>query len=314
MLINTPHKKDFGEVANHALHTSWSTIIDIMVHSPDRTLEKRDAKSNYNEKYKKSVRPALAACIASVTQSVEFFLKGRICDISPYLLISSDVKGWPKGSDVKNVDYTEFKTVDAQDLLKIHETMCENSRQLGPKFKDWYLDLRKKRNKIMHTVDKGAEYAPFDILILILECHEYFYGTNKWTIARRLFIKNYALNGLIYNEGDNDGVVNEILLHELSVLFENIKPAQAKRFFCFNKKDRASKCPSCLIPIHKYYSDCKQTDMLINTLQKVDNEDYMKCFVCRDTAKYSGNCNDNECYGETISLSSGECLWCKAFN
>lgn len=324
MVKNIPTNNDFGKVANHLLHKSWNTVIEILLSSPtfylgkvqipDKNSEESPCSSildNDNRAFWSEVGITLSACITSITQAVEFFLKGKICDISPYLLISSEVKGWPKRSDAEDVDYADFKTVDAQDLLKIHDTFCPSESRMGNSFKDWYLQLRKERNKIMHTVDKGAQYDPRQALVLILECHQFFYGERNWANGRRIFLRSDPMTSFFYQldkERQNAAISSKILI-EMYVLFTAITPSQSMRFFNFRKKDRASLCPVCVKGTSYHFSD--EPHSFMKTLQEVKGEGVMSCFICGHKAVYSGPCCTISCIGDTLDFHSKKCLWCE---
>jgi len=322
MVENIPGKKDFGEVANHLLHRAWSSTIEIISHSPDYYTKSKsvpkngtsDGEGNFNfsipkenaSLYWSGVRASLAANIASITQSVEFFLKGRICDVSPYLLLLNDGRAWT-GDDV---DFTSLKTVDAQHLLKIHDSVCEEKKKLGGDFKVWFYELRKERNKIMHTVDTSASYEPYNILCWILECHEFFYGPRKWCKARQLFLQTDAMSDFVFMEDQDEKKANitQKIFDELDLLFGFIEPSKSIRFFNYRKKDRASPCPACIAPaMNHFYSD---HECYLPTLQQVEGGDYLSCFVCEYEAVFNGQCKNEDCNGETLTRSSKICLWC----
>lgn len=344
MILNLPNKNNFYETANHLLNSAWENVILIISESPNYILKTQEvynfyksedhqhlpavvAEKNRQERIKKSAQSFwfdakhnLSPSIAMLTQAVEFYIKGNISDISPYLLISSSPKDWPGKSDKETVDFSDFKTVDAQDLLKIHDTMCSEKKRLGDDFKSWFSCLRKKRNKIMHTVSMDDFYDPVDILIQILQCHEFFFGKHGWIDARMSHIENNVTTGFIHldTEKERYNYIIEEIHNDLVVLFHHIKPQQTLRFFNFCKKERACLCPVCILSVQEIYSDCKQTEHFLKTLQQAPENNHLSCFVCGHKAKYIGVCNDDvdgnperdKCFGETVDLQSGECLWC----
>lgn len=324
MVENIPEKKDFGEVANHLLHRAWSSTIDIISHFPEyyvvNNLNSENQKQPTSpdldlnlpkgsvDAYWSGVRSSLAANVASITQAVEFFLKGRICEVSPYLLLSTDGKGWTG----KNVDFTNFKTVDSQYLFKIHDSVCQQDKKLGEIFSSWYSDIRKERNKIMHTVDVKASYEPYSILCRVLECHKFFYGPRKWCKARRLFLQTDAMTSLVFikDNAEKEGHISQKIYDELELLFDFIEPAKSLDFFNFNKKGRAAHCPYCLIPAIEHFHS--EPDNYLATLQQAEGSDYLTCFVCGHKAVYSGACIDDDCDGKTLEFATKKCLWCES--
>jgi hypothetical protein len=142
----------------------------------------------------------------------------------------------------------------------------------------------------------------------------------RWIDARMSHIENNVTTGFIHldTEKERYNYIIEEIHNDLVVLFHHIKPQQTLSFFNFRKKERACLCPVCILSVQEIYSDCKQTDHFLKTLQQAPENNHLSCFVCGHKAKYIGVCNDevdgdperDECFGETVDLQSGECLWC----
>jgi hypothetical protein len=74
-------------------------------------------------------------------------LNARICEVSPYLLLKrTDIK--PTKADTNTWDFTDFPTIDATELIRIHNTFCSTS--LSKEFQIQYEEIRRNRNKISH--------------------------------------------------------------------------------------------------------------------------------------------------------------------
>jgi hypothetical protein len=56
--------------------------------------------------------------ISLLQQSLEIFLKARIAEVSPFLLISGEPDRWPKRNSAGDVDFSDFRTLDAVQLCK----------------------------------------------------------------------------------------------------------------------------------------------------------------------------------------------------
>ena len=55
----------------------------------------------------------LAMSVNLFHQALDFLLKGRIVEISPYLLICGFSSDWPKGVDKKDILFSELYTLDS---------------------------------------------------------------------------------------------------------------------------------------------------------------------------------------------------------
>jgi hypothetical protein len=89
----------------------------------------------------------LASCAALVHQGAEFLLKARLIDVSPYLLLD-DAGEWPKVAAEVDMDFDEFKTVDARLLVQVHDTVC--AERLPASFQQHFERIRVRRNAATH--------------------------------------------------------------------------------------------------------------------------------------------------------------------
>ena len=107
-----------------------------------------------SDEYWASAQKPLSVALALVQQGTELLLKSRIIEVSPFLIFKGDPSLWPSGCDKQEISFSEFKTIDAQDLIRVHDTVVTS--RLTEEFKNRYENLRRKRNTIMHTVDKNV--------------------------------------------------------------------------------------------------------------------------------------------------------------
>lgn len=96
-------------------------------------------------------------------------MKSRIAEVSPYLLIGRDPKDWPKGVGVRAVPFSEFRTIDAADLLKVHNTFCQPSLDEG--FRVFWEGVRRERNRITHSVTPRS-FDPKSLVTTLLTAAE----------------------------------------------------------------------------------------------------------------------------------------------
>ena len=81
-------------------------------------------------------------------QSLEIFLKSMIAKVSPFLLIGGEPRQWPTPAKTGNVDFSDFRTIDATDLCRVVNTVSDT--KLSNSFVQLYNDIRVRRNKIAH--------------------------------------------------------------------------------------------------------------------------------------------------------------------
>jgi hypothetical protein len=81
------------------------------------TADRESASTDYWFK----AQPALANAFGLIQQAMEMALRGRIASISPFLLISRDPKDWPKTVENGAVPFSDFRTLDAADLIMVHQ-------------------------------------------------------------------------------------------------------------------------------------------------------------------------------------------------
>ncbi|MHA3054685.1 hypothetical protein [Acinetobacter sp. ANC 4633] len=180
MIIDIPAKEDFYASADDMVNEAWKKISNLAhtyyeLDTDNMFYKSSDYSCDYItlglDNYWSHVRPKLISALTLVIQSVEFRLKGLIAEISPYLLLSSSSKNIP------NRSFTQFHSIDAQDLIKVYEMFAD--KDFSPKFKKWYEDIRILRNRFMHTVDKRSDISPELIFKSIIFAHDELNGNNS---------------------------------------------------------------------------------------------------------------------------------------
>ncbi len=194
MIQDIPTKADFDNNGIAFLNLAWKSVMGISFGlpeqpveplGPDATEEQLQESAEEERRWSEAVseywcaaQQELATAVALAQQGTEFLLKGKIASISPFLLISGDPKDWPAGCDKTDTPFADFKTIDAQDLLRAHDTVC--SPPLSDKFKERFEQLRRLRNSVMHTVDRRLQFTTRDCLLAILEMAEALLGSRSW--------------------------------------------------------------------------------------------------------------------------------------
>ena len=262
-------------------------------------------------RYWAAARQTLTTSLSLIQQAVEFFVKGRIVSISPYLLISGMPSSWPKGSNKTDLSFSSFRSIDAHDLIKVHDTVF--GERLSDKFIQFNNQMREQRNKIIHTVDKQIEVHPERLLESVLFVHDYFLGHYKWLDSRKDYSYNQPSNAPrhIRLEGLNEPYLLLDLLSDLEIVVNNLTPKIVKDYFGFNKKSHALHCPKCYEKLSRI--DFFEHELLEDTFssyRKIDMNEY-KCVVCDYHGELaSTKCAEDYCESSYVDLESGLCLGC----
>jgi hypothetical protein len=312
MLTNIPDADDFKTSAENLLNSAWNSLIKLLENH--KTFEQIESEKDAIATYWLYAKPELTAAAAMVQHAVEFYLKSKIISISPYLLISIDARSLPKNSETQNLNYSEFRTLDAQDLLKIHNSF--SPERLPIEFKSWFGEMRSMRNKIMHTVDKTISVEPTELAILILKCHEALVGANFWIASRTSYLDRSPEYGVrIGDENENHPYILLAIHRELSLVINELKPSDSKKYFKYNKKLQSERCPRCYnIFTQCEFFDCKWTDDFVFTLQpKSDASMEMHCIVCDYTTLISES-KCEECHNLSMDKLTSQCTWCAINN
>lgn len=313
MLTDIPDSSDFYTSAENLINGAWNSLTKLLQNH--EVFEDLGSEQEAISQYWLYAKPELTSALAMVQHAVEFYLKAKILSVSPYLLISLDPRSLPSKSDISDISFSEFRTLDAQDLLKIHNTF--SSERLTDDFKQWFNGMRSMRNKIMHTVDKTLSVEPASLARSILECHEYLVGKNCWIQSRTSYLNRSPEHGVgigIERENENDSYIHMAIHRELSLVINRLNPADTKRFFKYSKRLLAAPCSAC----YKIFSRCeffddKWTDTFVQTLQEKSNFDgEMECFVCGYVTETS-EIQCKECGGFIVDKSTQECSQCAIF-
>ncbi len=206
MITDIPTKTDFYTMADHMVNEAWEKIADLAYDYRDINLWNSYCKTSefYTESDIKNLehywlfaRPKLITSFNLILQSIEFRLKGLIVEISPYLLITNATRNTPKPDSEGNISFSDFHTLDAQDLIKVYNTFA--SKSLPDDFITWFNSMRILRNRFMHTVDKKTDIMPELIFTSVVRAHNYLNTESAHWICKRT--ARAVLTGMCYSAG-----------------------------------------------------------------------------------------------------------------
>lgn len=286
MILDIPSKEDFYVTADHMVNEAWEKVTNLAfdyVYFSDYSESSAEEEENFY-KYWNFARPKLISAFTLVLQSVEFRLKGLIAEISPYLLITNTAKNLPKTDEIGDISYSQFHTIDAQDLIKVYETF--SNKKLSKSFSQWFQEIRILRNKFMHTVDKSSDITPELIFKCIVIAHKELNPDAPHWIQHRYNYKALHSNGGHSISNDIAGEVFEMLQthYELSGAISASSAQVVKEYFDFDKEKESFYCKKCLsVMIKSEDFDSKHIDYCFGTVQYKRKLNKYLCIFCLDT-------------------------------
>ena len=302
MITEIPSANDFEAVGVQLLNVAWdtaATLIGDLVEAEYFEIDTDEVK----EAYWGASRINLSAALAIAQQGSEFFLKARIARISPYLLLGMPPKDWPKGSASKPTPFSDFRTIDAQDLIKVHDSVY--SQSLSDEFILLFEQLRRKRNSIMHSVDRRLSIHASELLVTVLSINDHLGSEKNWAKVRYQYLRESPLSQM-----HSQDYADHRIVWEFSIVRDLLKPAELKRYFLFDKKQRTYMCPNCAYGLARD-SDLEPKTALLKP--NTSRSTTIWCFVCGESQNVERTeCSEEACKGNVVSEELGRCLTCGA--
>jgi hypothetical protein len=123
VIINVPTAEDYARTGLDLLNLAWRQVDDLnaklQLFDRDNPRETEEENQERHRQIWDASDRQIANAVVIAQQATEFLLKGRIASVSPYFLISNDLKDWPKPDTSNTIEFSRFKTVDAVQLTKI---------------------------------------------------------------------------------------------------------------------------------------------------------------------------------------------------
>lgn len=297
MIKDVPSREDFDNVGSALLNQAWQDLVGLQL----AVVEASDWADDLDlAEYWRSATTKLATTLALAHQAAEFFLKGRIVEVSPYLLVANSPKDWPKEDEAGDTSFSKFRTVDAQDLPRLHDRVA--SHKMSPSFLVLLEKLRASRNAIMHTVAKDLEVKVAELVRSILEIHRNLVG-GDWVSFRR-----HALHGAGTTHLYSSDWVDPQLVREFLVAKEMLTNAEIESYFKIPAKARHYLCPYCTwSTMIDSSEEVRSAALQPNTPES----SLVHCPLCRkEHAVLRSDCGVDGCLGNVISEEWEKCLTC----
>jgi hypothetical protein len=302
MITEIPTASEFQAAGLNQLYLAWQIAMQAMQDyeavQDYVALDEADQESASTEYWTKS-QPALANAFGLVQQAMEMALKGRIASVSPFLLISRDPKDWPKGDDTGAVPFSEFRTLDAADLVKVHNTV--SAVPLDKHFRAFWDEVRRDRNTIMHSVSPKS-FDPTTLVRTLMTAAHALFADVRWP-QRLLDMEaegKYAAYGL-------DDSTQNIVMRQVDIAVRHLTPAENRRFFGYDVKRHSYICPNCYYRANRDAED--SWPALAQFPSKSAGERALHCVVCDETVEVERiACTNPDCQGDVIY--DGICFTC----
>lgn len=267
-------------------------------------MEKWDEDGAVSGEFWIAAQIPLSNAFVLVQQGIEFLLKARIVQVSPYLLLANNSREWPANCHEKDIPFSSFRTVDAQDLRKIHDTVC--SQRLSHLFSKRIEELRRTRNVLMHSVGRNMRLIPTDIWKWILEVSSNLIGEHVWFSIRRQYLEQKP-SSVAYSAAGAAG----LLAWEALKLLNILSPKEKRQHLGVYPKRRWYGCINCS---GAYRETINPDSPKVKTCQLTTREPKgttIFCFVCGDQfTVVRRKCPDDSCPGDVVDPIDGLCLTC----
>ena len=300
MISNIPSAQDFYDSGKELLGFAWDTVAELLLNLDE--VDFGVDKEEVSDAYWDSAKRRLSTALSITQQGVEFALKGKIADVSPFLLISDHPSKWPSPYEGAPLNFSQFRTIDAQDLARVHDTF--SSVPLPPDFIVRFVSLSEKRNTIMHSVDKSLNVPVLEVIDSILFMHKKFFPTETWGQVRYQHLlrsPDIFLGSIEY--------VQNIVCREMALIVDLLKPTKVKAYMGIDKKQRRYFCPNCYSEANHDAGDFEYKLAVLSPKGKDSKRVY--CPICN--VKYNvarEDCKQESCPGNVISTEYKICLTC----
>ena len=322
MITNIPRPIDFHLAGLSYLNIAWENINELCDNIDDFgkkilnwdkfKLDEYVDKSEIGEiknLHWEDLQRNLSLALSLIENSVELILKGRISEISPYLLIIDLPHRWPAKCDVSDISFSEFKTIDASELFRMHNTVY--GEKLPQIFCTHFERLRARRNKIIHTVDKALRLSIRDVFLDILESYHFLIKDGSWLQCRFNYLEDKPESRLLAGEGYSTNI--SVYLEMLNAM-NFLKPKEIERYFGLSKARRYI-CPTC---DNDVFRDIEILPKSAQLEPNLPSSNIIKCVICGEKSKImrikcrSADCPSNVIYFDKhnnnhLCLVCGEC-------
>jgi hypothetical protein len=311
VITNIPTAEDLNDVALRLHFSAWKALLSIRPDFEAAYPSDEDPTSagwaDEWTAYLDACQNELQSVCTVIAQSNELALKAKICDVSPFLLLIGNEQRFSRSSP-RNVDFSDFRTIDAVDLPGAVNTICDPP--LSDKFIQNYNDIRSLRNKITHL---GQVKAPFDpdemIKLLVVQYTELWKG-RAWLHDRVLFASDTRLAFFYDHKYMSEHME---VMQEWPTVVAKLSSGQFKTLFGCAKNKRRYLCFECMYEAKTKFADLDVSGCGTTFLDETGT--HLHCIMClKDYKVKRGKCRQHDCRGTVIGDNAddyiGQCHTC----
>lgn len=299
MITDIPDKEDFLQSGLSMLNLAWDAVARLFIDLDYADLDAEGEEELTKKAYWKAAQHPISVALALAQQGIELLLKGRIAEVSPFLLLTGP-RDWPSGCNDKDTPFADFRTIEAHELIRIHDAVVRE--RLSGSFKSQFENIRRLRNTVFHSVDKRLRPTAEDVLRVVLEAVHCLYEPRSWIRLRRDYLERTP-NSIAYSSPGSELILITEALHAISIL----KPFETKKYLGFRKNRRRYICYTCAL-------NCSDADLepKIAVLDpNSPDSTTLYCFVCdKHYAVVREKCTNAGCQGNVIDAEDRICLSC----
>lgn len=300
VITDIPNPEDYDNSASGLLNTAWETGVNFLIMLEDSRFEEWGGKEDLLDFWKAS-QIRLENAFSMIQQAQEMALKGRICTVSPYLLISNDFRDWPKQTQREDTPFFEFRSPNAADLIRLHNSVSPD--RLQDSFTTLYNDVRRKRNVIQHHGSLRETLQTADILRLVLDSYSHLFPDHPWAIVRRNYVKN-SPSGVLFGFE----TIFDILQRELNVVIEHLSQKEVGDHYWCNKRRKWYLCPNCMEEM-KVHNNVLSAQLSPNTPESIK----VFCPVCWEHSSVIRKRTKCHSCKSNVFDDNDTCLHCGAY-
>ena len=299
MIVNIPTAEELDDTALRLHFAAWDWVVRIKTEF-DKTFDPAEGRDYWREEwadYLAASQSDLQSVCVLVQQSNELALKARICSVSPYLLL---IRSDPKFSSIpRDVDFAEYRTLDAVDLPAAVNTIC--SERLSDEYIQNYDKIRKIRNKITHLGRAGELFQPDEFIRILMGQYVELWKDRQWLAAR---IHCASAGRMSFFEDDRYGTSHSVVLEGLKEDIDLMTGSEFQAVFGHEKSKRRYLCHACIADATTKFFE---PDTRISRTAYLDREGTsLSCAMCgMETHVRRVRCMALDCPGDVIA-SEGE--------
>jgi hypothetical protein len=298
MILNQPTKQDFENVSKQCLTQAFNIVYEI-----DKDLIY--VEDVPNEDVWEYHLGDLSTSLILVYQAIEAFLKSRICESTPLLLIDLKRTDWPSMPNSEDKDFNELFTIGGESLIRTYCSVVAPAR-VNVELTNFIEEIRLTRNKIMHGVSRNY-LDPEYLISAILNTYTFFLGKDSWWLSMRELYINNPLFGIF-----NTNFEEASLVDKLDYVEGLLMTSEFRKHFSLRLNARRYFCPWCYDSL--WLEDREiETKWALLIPQSKSGTTEIKCINCqRQHSVIRKPCDNEGCKGNVLYEEGNrlQCLTC----